>query len=99
MAQGLASEYHFLQHQEATSNDLSSDLTDEALVGLGFVASSRDPALPRAGSREPEEVTRSFLGHYTTLTGTEVWGASSLDPNPRPQGPCFSAVQLVANAG
>lgn len=47
--------------------------TDGALVGLRFAASSRNPALPRAGSREPEEVTSSFPGHYTTLTGTEVW--------------------------
>ena len=70
-----------------------------SLAGVGVGASSRNPALPRAGSGEPEEVTRSFLGHYTALTGTEVRGASSLDPNPRPQGPCFSAAQQVANAG
>jgi hypothetical protein len=93
---------------EATLNDLSTDPRERllghgldrwSLAGVGVGASSRNPALPRAGSGEPEEVTRSFLGHYTALTGTEVRGASSLDPNPRPQGPCFSAAQQVANAG
>lgn len=64
--------------------------TDGALVGLGFAASSRNPTLSRAGSREPEEVACPFPGHYTTLIGAE---SILLRPKPQAWGHCFSAGQ------
>lgn len=90
-ARGLPSECHFLQHwglrplakisaRMPQKGSWGMGWTDGALVGLGFAASSRNPALSRAGSREPEEVACPFPGHYTTLIGAE-----SILLRPKPQ--------------